>query len=110
MAAFLPLYQRSLHEIRGLFSAGELSLMIDCHNGTILTSSLAGQQLPITVRDSIELDRMDDKWEVDKADLLRKIDELPIFSRACLEVWASAFWEIEESPDLDGYVSWLSKK
>ncbi|NTW34544.1 MAG: hypothetical protein HGB17_00115 [Syntrophobacteraceae bacterium] len=90
--AFPALYQRTIRDMRGLFASGELSLMIDCHNGTILNPSMAGQHLEISVRDSMELDGTDKKWGVDRKGLLDQIRRVRLFDRACLEIWACAYW------------------
>lgn len=91
--AFPALYQRTLRDMRGLFTRGELSLMIDCHNGTILNPGMAGQHLEIAVRDSMELDGTDAKWQVDRKELMDRIRPLSLFDRACLEIWAVGSWE-----------------
>lgn len=107
MAAWLPLMHRTLHDLKGVFTADELMLMIDRHNGVMLSPDYAGQSLALGVRDSIELDRTDQKWNVDKDRMLNKIDALPVFTRACLEVWAVAFWE-DGSTAAEDYIRWLT--
>ena len=99
--AFPALYQRTLADMRGTFSEAELSLILDIHNGTLLTPGIAGQHIGIAVRDSIELDGSDSKWEIDGNALLGKIEPLPIFARACLELWAVGYWEDSDRPVSD---------
>ena len=103
-AAFPSLYQRTIRDMRGLFAAEELSLMIDGHNGTILNPSMAGQHLEISVRDSMELDGTDKKWGVDRKALMDRIRPLSLFGRACLEIWACAYWS-SGSGDLGEYIA-----
>jgi hypothetical protein len=91
--AFPALYQRTLADMRGIFSEAELSLILDIHNGTLLTPGIAGQHIGIAVRDSIELDGSDKKWDIDGLSMIGKVEQLPIFSRACLELWAVGYWE-----------------
>jgi len=86
------LYARTLHDLKGRFSASELKLMVDVMNGTALTSGIAGQHLAINVRDGIDLDRLDEKWNVEKDEILRKLD-LPLFALACMEIWIQAYWQ-----------------
>lgn len=107
MAAWLPLMHRTLHDLKGVFTADELMLMIDRHNGVMLSPDYAGQSLALGARDSIELDRTDKKWNVDKDEFLAKIEALSVFTRACLEVWAVAFWE-DGSTAAEDYIRWLA--
>ncbi len=90
--AFPVLYRKTLHDLRGMFSDGELSLIIDVFNGLILTPGRAGQQIGLSVADGIALDRLDEKLGVGPEALNKKISALPVFSRACLEIWANGFW------------------
>jgi len=92
LEAFLPLYRRTLHEMKGKFVEGELSLFIDVFNATMLTPQIAGQQIIVMVEDGCDLDKLDEKWGIDKKTFVEKLESLPIFSLACLEVWATGFW------------------
>jgi hypothetical protein len=86
------LHRRALGEIKGRFSAGELSLIIDVFNATSLTPALAGQQLAISIADGIALDGLDTKWGIDGPSLHAKIAGLTSFQAAGLEIWANGFW------------------
>lgn len=87
------LYRHALADMRGMFSAGELSLMLDASNGVWLgEAGLAGQHLPLTVADAIRLDGAATKWDLDGDELLRKLDGLSLWHRLCLELWAVGFW------------------
>ncbi|MBA7559402.1 hypothetical protein ES708_01016 [subsurface metagenome] len=88
---FPRLYQRTLHDMRGRFSAGELSLMVDVMKATMLTPTSAGQSLAANVSDGIALDGLDTKWEIDGGTLNKKMDTLTIFEVVCLEIWATGF-------------------
>jgi hypothetical protein len=92
LEALPRLYQRTLYEMKGVFSEGELSLMIDVMNGTMLTPQLAGQQIGANVSDGIALDHLDKKWEIDGKALNEKLAGLSPFQLACLEIRASGFW------------------
>lgn len=92
LEAFPVLYRRTLHEMRGRFSEGELSLMIDVFNGTWLTPDLAGQHLGVQCSDGIALDGLDEKWGVEKDGFLDRVRTLTVFQAACLELWAVGFW------------------
>jgi hypothetical protein len=111
--SFPPLYRRTLQDLKGIFLEPELMLMIDVFNSTALTPALAGQHLEIQVADGIELDGLDEKWKVDKEKILKKISALPLFSAACLEIWANGFWYANEDDqkDLDGkqFKAWVKQ-
>ena len=93
LAAVPELYRRTLRDLKGRFTTGELSLMIDCVNATILTPQLAGQHLVINCVDSMELDGTASKWSVDRDGFTDSLQALSIFEAACLGIWARGFWE-----------------
>ena len=70
--AWPGIVKRTLADLSGQFTAGELSLIIDVFNGTALTPGLAGQHIAINVADSIDLDHTDQKWSVDKKTILKE--------------------------------------
>lgn len=114
--AFPTLYKRALFDLKGIFTRGELCLMIDLFNGLILTPQIAGQHIAIEVKDGIELESLDKKWEVNKDEILVKLEGLDIFpfKKACLEIWLRAFWdgkregqEGSHKTDLESYVAQL---
>jgi len=113
LAAFPGLYQATLtREIKGVFTAGELSLMLDVFNATMLTPALAGQHLNCI--DGMELDHLDEKWEINKAEFTKKLNALTIFQANCLEIWANGFWYSGATEtrglDLEKYVAVLATK
>lgn len=89
--AFPTLYRRTLAELRGVFSAAELKLIIDVFISTALTPGLAGQHLALSVADGIALENLDKKWSVDAAAMKKKIETLTSFDAAVLEIWATGF-------------------
>jgi len=97
LESYRDLYRRTLHEMRGKFVEGELMLMIDVCNGLMLTPGLAGQHIIADVSDGCDLDKLDQKLEIDKKTMIEKLESLPIFSLACLEVWACGFWRSKNS-------------
>jgi len=111
--SFPVLMKRTLAELRGVFTAGELSLIVDVFNGIALTAQLAGQHLYPSCRDAMELDEYDKKWGVKKYELLRKIEETTIYQAACLEIWANGFWygaaKIDENLDFTAYINQLEE-
>jgi hypothetical protein len=87
------LYRVTLaRELKGRFTAGELSLILDVSNGLMLTPEIAGQQIVPSVVDSMMLDGTDKKWEVNQQSFSEKLVDLTLGQAAVLEIWAAAFW------------------
>ena len=86
------LYRRTIFDMKKKFDPAEFKLMIDVFNSTALTHNLAGQQLLTNCADGIDLDGLDQKWNIEKNVFLEKIQSLTIFEEACLEIWANGFW------------------
>lgn len=96
------------YELKGRFTPGELQLMLEVMNGTILTPELAGQQISKGRADGMELEGLDEKYQVDKETMLEKLRELTAFQLAALEIWARGYWESKEyEKDGDGMARWV---
>jgi len=106
--AFPGLYRRTLEEIKGVFTREELMLMIDCMNGTLLTGWIAGDHVNANAVDGIAMDRLDEKWEVDREAFTEKFKSTTIFQRACLELWIQAFWRKYREFNIEEYVETLT--
>jgi len=103
------LYQVALGEMRGMFTRGELNMILDVLNGhgALLAYSspagLVGQHITLSIVDSFKLypGSYEDKWGID--DPKGFVDRLAQRSRwdlACLEIWAARFWEGDyDAPD-----------
>jgi hypothetical protein len=106
--AFPGLYGRTIRDTLPKFDRAELMLIIDVFNGTMLTSGLAGQHLALNVADGIDLDKLDEKWELDRAGIMDKLAALSPFESCCLELWANGFWyagaDHSEKPGIEVYV------
>jgi len=87
------------------FTDGELSMMIDVLNGTIIDEVTVNHVLKINIEDSFLLyPRMyQEKWGVDGAILIEKICILTDEARTWLTIWAREFWDIE-GLDLKNYI------
>ena len=103
------LYRRTLRDLRGRFTPGELSLMLDCMNATMLTPQLAGQQLAINCIDSMELDLTAEKWSVDRQAFTERLQALSLWESACLEIWARGFWESGTWKQENGLREWVGQ-
>jgi hypothetical protein len=104
-------YRHSLVSMKGLFTAGELCLFIDTHNGLMLSAHhYNSNTLAAGTSDSIALDGMDRKWEIDAGQILDKIRALTPMQALCLEIWATGFWygqEPAEDRDIQEYIKTL---
>lgn len=89
-------YAATLPALKGRFTAGELKLMLDLANSLFLQPGLFGQQLPVEIEDS-HLDNLPEKWAVDQAELLRKLDDSSLVELGVLELWTKAFWDAEDN-------------
>lgn len=88
----MSIYKHTLYELRGQFEEDELKLFLDAFNGHTLTSSMAGQELWWSVSECIKYEALDQKWSINREDILYKINQLDRFECACLEIWATGFW------------------
>jgi len=93
LAAFPALYARTIKEAKAFFSPNEKKLIIDVANGMMLNPAMAGQHIVASCTDSMDLDGTDEKWQIDRVFMVSKLSQLSLFERACLEIWAQAFWE-----------------
>lgn len=105
---FPSLYIGTLAELRGRFSRGELSMMIDAMNGcmTLFTAGgvgLAGQRLLLSIYDSFRLypGQYEEKWSVEADELNGKLQACTRFQVVCLELWSAGFWEREDYQDVN---------
>ena len=89
---FPMLFNRALHEMKGHFSDGELSFLVEAFKETKLSPQLAGQQLKIFCNDAVMFRKLDDKWKISGDVFLNKIEDITSFQIACLEIWAKKFW------------------
>lgn len=106
---FPHLFRITLVEMRGRFTAGELSMILDVLNGNIMLASgahgLAGQHVLLSVADSFDLypGMYEDKWDLEKVDFLDKLGSLSRFQATCLELWAAGFWEKYQETTVEEY-------
>jgi hypothetical protein len=87
-------------DLPGKFTKGELMLMVDVMNGTMLTAGMAGRQLAGNVADGIALDHLDRKWDIDAAVLTQKFESMSIIDLAYLEIWIKAFWDVAHKKEI----------
>lgn len=109
---FPSFYRYTIMEIRGMFSLGELCMILDILNGhgamllAYQTSpSMVGYHLAFEIEDSFHVypGSYEEKWKIDDPKgFIERIRTLTMFQKICLELWASAFWEkrhLDELPE-----------
>jgi len=107
--SFPGIFERTLRDLRGVFTFRELSLILDVQNGCFLIPQIAGHHLFPNVDSGMSFDQLDQKWEIDRPEIIKKIRGLKLFEIAVLEIWAAAFWKQDE-PNLEQWVSGLAKR
>ncbi len=85
-------YHRAIQELKGRFAANELQAMIDIMNFTMLTPMMLGQHLPLSINDSIAMDGLAEKFELDQLSFLTRLERCTNFQLTVLEWWANGFW------------------
>lgn len=98
LEAYPVLYRQGIRALQGKFSEPELMLMIDLSNGLILMPQILGQHMIAEVEDGCALERLDEKWSVDKKTLLQKLNGLTLLERSMLEIFCNSFW-MHSGPD-----------
>jgi hypothetical protein len=93
LEAFYSIFRATLRELRGKFSREELMLLIDGMRDRELIAATAGQDFLNEIEDAIHLHGADERWNVKKEEIIKKIRALPLSQRTMLEVWARGFWK-----------------
>jgi hypothetical protein len=111
LSAWRSIYRSSMAQLKGVFTGKELMVFIDIHNGVMLSpQSYANNSLLHGLSDSISLEGVDEKWEVDAEAIKAKVRALPNILCFCLEIWSRGFWygkEPEEGRDYTTYIKQL---
>lgn len=109
LEAIPELYARTIADLKGRFTRGELMLFIGVMNGHLYNPRGAGYEMGANVADGMALDRLDEKWDIpDKWALNKKLADLHNFDRACLEIWIQGFWAQDDYSNIEEYVAALS--
>jgi hypothetical protein len=106
---YLALRSRSLHEIKGKFSRGELSYLVDMMNGTMLEVQFAvNPSVQIAaIEDADKYEGLAAKWGVNLPVMIDKFMELNSAQCLFLIEEIKMFWENPQ--DLDGFLDKYSK-
>lgn len=100
--------KRTLAEIKGQFSKGELGMILDIMNGTVIDpADMAGQWILPNLEDAFFLDpgMYEEKWDIpDSADFINRFKGLTHFQKIALEAWVALFWADCDNLNLDSYL------
>ena len=93
----LRLYTETINAVKGKFTKGELSMMLDVSNGLYATPTTLTRSLKANIEDSFDdmPDTYEEKWGIDKNTMLEKLNTLDGFEIGCLQIWAVDFWHTE---------------
>jgi hypothetical protein len=92
--------------LKGVFTAGELRLMITAMAGAEMSPMLAGQYLPINSASAVLLDEIDKTYNVEFDNLNQKLLRMSTPELMILEIWIQGFWQsvANHGQDLDEYI------
>lgn len=92
------LYDRALRRVD--LTIDEACLIVDALNGT-LHDVLSGTRFWFGVQDAIELDGLDEKWNVDGKALIEKLSALDDLTAMAIVDAAERFWFVEKYREMD---------
>lgn len=102
--ALIMIRDYSLAEIKGRFTQGEWSFLVDSLNGTMAYGSFrcnAGA-LAYHCQDADKLDDLGDKWEIDIQELMEKIKDLTAAQVEAVYFRVEQIWNSEDK-DLEEF-------
>ena len=89
-------YER--RELRPKFSPAECGLILDACNGVAFFDSFSVRLFPEGVRDAIEMEELDAKWQVDGPALLAKLDATTFSQRMAFVDAVQRWWNRTTEP------------
>ncbi len=98
---YFYLLEEKRERLEDCFYESEIGLMCDACNGTRWNMKTI-RFLPRSIEDALEVDRLDEKWEVNGEYLVRKLKELDLLSMCALVDAIERFWSgpyHKERPD-----------
>lgn len=104
--AYVNLRKRVLQDMKGYFSKDELTALVDNQNGTIFSPdlfSISGTWVH-GVEDGIKYDGLDSRWNIDRDDLIEKLNALSDVQAYFMREEIDRFWSDTDS-DLEEFVS-----
>ena len=90
---YVSMLMEARRELRPQFDAQECALMLDACNGIAFLDAFSVRLLPEGIRDAIEMEELDHKWEVDAVALLVKLDATTYTQRMALVDAIQRWWD-----------------
>ncbi len=104
--SFFVLRSKMQSEIKGIFSGNEIKAIIDMFNGTMFDPQLAQKAvLKAEIEDSEKYEGTLKRWEVDKAVILSKVDNMTEAQAFFVIFEAWNFWYSKKEKNLDNFVN-----
>ena len=107
IASFLELKRQTVKELAGIFTANELSYMVDIANATMFDPTFAAQKVSLVaaVEDSDKYEKTASMWNVELDTLLSKIYKLTAAQCFFLQRETYLFWYGDNtSGNLDEFI------
>lgn len=92
LSRYLYVLADARRRLRDQFSEGEISLILDALNGTGFFDEHAPIFIDAEIADAISLDRLDAKWGVDGAALVKKLAALSYADKLALVDASERWW------------------
>lgn len=108
LARYLAIISRAKLDMAKRFDRQECALILDACNGTAFMDTISIQLLPAGVEDAIEMDGLDKKWQVDGAELMRKLNSLSYAERMALVDAISLWWDRVSNAEQPDYAELLT--
>lgn len=108
IASYLELKRQTVKELAGIFTANELSYMVDIANATMFDPTFASQKVSLiaSVEDSDRYEGTATKWNVDLKQLLSKVDKLTAAQCFFLQRETYLYWYGTDKPgNLDEFIN-----
>lgn len=93
------LYRRAIREVP--LTEREACLLVDALNGVLIDAATAPFSLQANIEDSIIIDRLAEKWDVDGPALIEKLRGLNAIQSMALVDGAERFWVIADEVDVE---------
>ncbi len=97
---------KSIEKIKKSLSQSELLLILEAENGLLFSPNLIGGYVS-HIEDSMQIDRLHEKYAVDPHELLLKLQALPISDIIVLHDWMNYYWygKHKKKPSMTEYIS-----
>ncbi len=89
---YIALLAEARRDLRPQLSAQECGLILDACNGVAFLDAFSVRLLPEGVRDAVEMDGLDRKWQVDGPALLAKLQATTFTQRMALVDAIGRWW------------------